>query len=131
MMVLLRGNEKRTSDEGLKHAEAVRNERNAVSDAMRPIGVGDQCSSHRHKVEVSALQPASRARGCFRASWPSPRIISAIELSSVIEPTVIVGFPVSFLVQVARFGLCANSPSQYLRWDRWNASTPARARGGR
>ena len=30
----------------------------------------------------------------FSGKLPSPRIISAIELSSVIEPTVIVGFPV-------------------------------------
>jgi hypothetical protein len=34
----------------------------------------------------------------FSGKLPSPRIISAIELSSVIEPTVIVGFPVSLFV---------------------------------
>jgi hypothetical protein len=73
--------------------------------------------------------PASSGARLFSGKLPSPRIISAIELSSVIEPTVIVGFPVSFFVQVARFASVPNSPSQYLRWDRWNASTPARARG--
>src|SRR5258707_13254446 len=60
MMVLVRGNERRTSDEGLKHAQAVRDERSAVSDTMRPIGIGDQRSSYRHKVEVSALQPCKQ-----------------------------------------------------------------------
>jgi hypothetical protein len=60
LMVFLRGNERRTSDKGLKHAEVVRYERSAVSDAMRPIGVGDQRSSHRHEVEVSAFQPCEQ-----------------------------------------------------------------------
>src|SRR5260221_11925122 len=60
MIVLLLGQGRRTSDEGLKHAQAVRDERNAVSDAMRPIGVGDQRSSHRHKVEVSAFKPCEK-----------------------------------------------------------------------
>ena len=53
-MVFLQSSE---SDEGLKHVEAVGDERSAISDAMGPIGVGDQRPSHRHKVEVSALQP--------------------------------------------------------------------------
>src|SRR5258705_12455710 len=60
MMVFLHGNERKTSDEGLKHAEAVGDERSAVSDAMRPIGVGDQRSSYRYKVEVAAFQPCKQ-----------------------------------------------------------------------
>ena len=56
MMVFFRSNEGRTSDEGLKHAEAVRGERSPISDAMWPIGVGDKRSSHRHKVEVFAFK---------------------------------------------------------------------------
>src|SRR6266404_5485511 len=37
--------------------EAVGDEGSAVSDAMRPIGVGDQRSSHRDKVKIFAFQP--------------------------------------------------------------------------
>jgi hypothetical protein len=118
-------------DEGLEHVEAVGDEGSAISDAMRPIGVGDQRSSHRDKVKISAFQPREQWGEVVLGKLPSPRIISATELSSVIEPTVIVGFPVSFFVQVARFASVPSSPCQYLRWDRWNASTPAPARGGR
>jgi hypothetical protein len=50
------------SDEGLKHIEAVGDERSAVSDAMRPVGVGDQGSSYRPKVKVSAFE-ACEQRG--------------------------------------------------------------------
>lgn len=82
MMILLRGNEARRSDLALKHAEAARDESNAVSDAMRPIGVGDQRSSHRHKVEVSALQRCEQGARLLSGKLPSPRIISAIALSS-------------------------------------------------
>ena len=59
MMVFLQSNERR-SDEGLKHAEAVGDERSAVSDAMRPIGISDQRSSHRDKVKVSSFQPCEQ-----------------------------------------------------------------------
>src|ERR1019366_610077 len=51
---------------------------------------------------------------------------------SVTEPTVMVGFPVNFLVQPARFrGLPSNSGSQKRRCEQWKMSTPAADKGAK
>jgi len=106
-------------------------ERSAVSDAMRPIGVGGLALFHRPRSKSPRSSPASSGRGWFSGKLPSPRIISATSCRALIEPTVIVGFSRQFLRPSREIASVPNSlPNIYVGTDGMHRP-PAPAGGAR